>query len=248
MAIVAVATLGTAAEGASTDSAMTLTTAATLEAGNVGVLAIASDNAGASGNTNHHTSVTDSGSNTYTKIYEYTYSPGSTAADGVTVSIWVVRPASNLASGATVTMNQSANTAEKCASFYEFTSGAALQQAGTQQTSGANESHPASLTVSGLTSKEYLFFRVVGKEVNTTTVLTPSTSFTAIDGTRSRNNSAAITIRGEFRILTGTSATSSPTMNVVCDTASIFVALEEAAGGSTSVVPVLMAQYRARKQ
>ena len=232
MAIVSVGTLGTAAEGGSSDSTLALVTSATLNANNVGVLAVASDNAGASGNTSHHTSVTDGASNTYSKIYEYTYSPGSSAADGVTVSIWVVRPASDFASGGTVTINQSGNTAEKCASFWEFTSGAALQKAGTQQTEGANTNHPTSLTIGSLSSKEYLFFRVVGKEVNTTTALTPTTNYTAITGTRSRNNSAAITIRGEFRILTGTGDTSSPTMNTISDTASIYVALEEVASGT----------------
>lgn len=234
MAIVSVGTLGTGAEGASADSTLTLTTSAALEAGNVGVLGVVSDNAGATGNTNHHTSVTDSGSNTYTKIYEYTYSPGSTAADGVTVSIWVVRPGSDLASASTLTINQSANTAEKCASFWEFTSGAALQMAGTQQTEGSNQGNPTSMAISGLTSKEYLFFRVIGKEINSTTALTATASHTAIDGTRSRNNAAAVLIRGEFRILTGTGDTSAPTMNVITDTANIFVALEEVSGGATT--------------
>lgn len=235
MAITSVGTLGTAAEGASSDTTLALVTSATLEAGNVGVLAIASNNAGATGNTNIHTSVTDSGSNTYSKVYEHTYSPGGVEADGVTVSIWTVRPASDFASGGTVTMNQSANNAEKCASFWEYSAGAALQMAGTQQTEGANTNHPTSLTIGSLTSKEYLFFRVVGKEINTTTALTPTTNYTAITGTRSRNNAAAITIRGEFRILTGTGDTSAPTMNVISDTASIYVALEEVSSGTDAM-------------
>lgn len=232
MAITSVDTLGTAAEGNSSDSTLALVTSATLNANNVGVLAIASDNAGASGNTDIHSSVTDSNSNTYSKIYEYTYSPGSSAGDGVTVSIWTVRPSSDFASGGTVTMNQSANNAEKCASFWEFSAGAALQMAGTQQTAGSNTNHPGSLTIGSLSSKEYLFFRVVGKEINTTTALTPTTNYTTITGTRSRNNTNAITIRGEFRILTGTGDTSNPTMNVISDTASIYVALEEVSSGT----------------
>lgn len=227
MAFVSVATLGTVGEGGSSDATLALTTTATLEAGNLGILVIVSDNAGATGETNHHTSVTDSNSNTYTKIREYTYSAGGAAADGVTVSIWWVRPGSDLNSGSTVTMTQSANTAEKCASMWEFTMGADVQQAGTAQFTGMFTSNPGSVSISGLTSKEYLFIRAIGKEVNNTTVLTPTTGYTAIDGIRSRNNSAAVTLRGEFRILTATGDTSNPTWNVLADTSAIYVAIEE---------------------
>lgn len=234
MALASVGSLGTAGEGASGDDSLALTTSATLEAGNLGILLIVSDNAGASGNTNHHSSVTDSNSNTYTKLYEQTYSPGSTGGDGVTVSAWWVRPSSDLNSGSTVTMTQSANTAEKCATMWEFTTGAGIEVAGTVQTSGSNTNHPGSLAISGLTSGEYLYIRAVGKEVNSTNALTATTNYTTFDGTRSRNNSAAVLVRGEFRIETDTGDTSNPTMNVIADTVNIFLAVKESAAAGIS--------------
>lgn len=231
MSITAVATLGTGAEGGSSDTSFTLTTSAQLDAGNEGILVVVTDNNDATGETTHHSSVTDTDANTYSKLAEYTYSPGSVALDGVTVSIWRVRPASNLASAATVTITLANNATDKCASFYEFSSANAMEIVGTTQFTASNVTHPPSVSISGLSSKEYLFFRGVGKEINTTTALTPTTSYTAIEGTRSRNNSAAVTVRGEFIIATATGHTSAPTMNTISDTATAFIALQESAGG-----------------
>lgn len=241
MAIAEVGSLGTGAEGNSSDTSFTLTTTADLNAGNEGILVIVSDNAAeATGETNHHTSVTDSGSNTWEKLAEYTYSAASAAGDGLCTSFWRVRPGSTLSSGATVTMNQSANCAEKCASLHEFTATNPLQYVtGSKQNSSqaSPATNPESLAISGLTSKEYLFFRSVGKEINSTTALTPTTNYTAIAGTRSRNNAAAVIVRGEFRILTGTGSTSAPTLNVISDTVGIFLALEETAAGGGATCP-----------
>jgi len=240
MALANVGSLGTAASAGTGATSLVMTTGATLEAGNAGVLIAVSDNVSATGNTNDHTGVVDStGSNTYTKIYENTYSLAGSAADGVTVSIWTVKAASQLTSGGTVTMSWSATINDSCATFEEFTLTNALELAQTppQLEQSAASSHPISRTISSLSSQEYLFVRAVGKEINSTTVLTATSGFATFTGTRSRNNAAATLVRGEWDIATGTGSTSAPSMNVISDTTSIFVALKEGAGGGGSAFP-----------
>jgi len=65
------------------------------------------------------------------------------------------------------------------------------------------------------------------KEANATTVLTPSTNFIVAGINRSRNNTLAIMVRGEYRINTSTGETSNPTCAVSGDNAMYFVALFE---------------------
>jgi hypothetical protein len=84
-----------------------------------------------------------------------------------------------------------------------------------------------SAAFSGLPSQERLYYRGLGKEANSTTDITVSTSFTAATLTRSRNNASAVLLRAEFRINTSTGETSNPTLAVTGDTAAVFVALEE---------------------
>jgi hypothetical protein len=85
-----------------------------------------------------------------------------------------------------------------------------------------------------LASAARLYFRGLGKEANSATSMTPSTSFTQITGTRSRNNADAIMLRGEFRINTSTGETSNPTLAVSGDNAGIFMALVEADPDTTA--------------
>ena len=84
-----------------------------------------------------------------------------------------------------------------------------------------------SAAISGLSSKERLYFRAIAKEANTLLTITPTTNFSTVGGGRSNNSVTAVLARGEYRINTSTGETSDPTFAVSGDTAGVFVALEE---------------------
>ena len=113
----------------------------------------------------------------------------------------------------------------------EFTvaAGNALDVAGTPQDLANDGVDPGSMTISGLTSGEYLFVRSTASERDATT-WTPTTNYTTsnCDTTTGGGSAANMNICGEFRVLTGTGDTSDPTGTAV-DNASIFIAFKEAA-------------------
>ena len=233
MAIASVGTLGTGASGTSSNS-FTITTTAALEAGNTGIVAVSSDNTstGADGDGGEITSVTDSAGNTWVKLGEYGNNNGSAAA-GAVAAVWMTRAQFTLASSGTITINFVSNRTDKCACAWEFTTagGGLILVSGPVTPDAVDASNGfGSVSISGLSSLSRLYFRGLSKEANTTTDITPSTSFTAISPTRSRNNAAAVIVRGEFRINTSTGETSNPTLAVSGDTAGVFVALEERGG------------------
>lgn len=240
MAMTSVGNLGVGASSVS-GTTMSVTTAATLTAGNIGLLAVVTDNTTTTdGNTSDHTSVTDSsGAVSWTKLYEQTNGEGAAEA-GVTTSLWLrSRQGSDLASGSTITVNLGTARVDKTASSWQFTCGVTPTLIASPGPIGtlvdaANDFGSASF--SSLPSKEYLFFRACGKEANvaSTSDLTASTGFSTITAQRSRNNAAAVLVRGEWRIVTATDETSNPGFAFSGDAASIFVALEEvvASGGS----------------
>ena len=214
--------------GSGAGSTVVITTSAQLDAGNVGLLVFVTDNTQTTeGYSSNHSTVADSGGNNWTKWQEYTNGNGA-AQDGVTVSIWYLRPASNLASGATITCTVDTANYDRCASAWEFTAAADLTNSASDVANATDASNGfGSVSHSGLSSLSRLYFRGLGKEANSTTQITVSTGFTAITAARSRNNAAAVLVRGEFRINTSTGETSNPTLAVTGDTAGIFLALEE---------------------
>ena len=231
MAITSVAARGT---GVSSSSGTTVgvTPTGTIVAGRVAVLTVSTDNTQTTtGTSSNHSTVTDSAGNTWAKLGEYTNGQ-SAAAAGITVSVWMSQLTTQLTTGTPVTATLSTARVDKAASLYEFSvsGGSTLQLAAANQYGVVNAANGfGSLSFSGLTSKEYLFFRGMGKEANTTTALTVSSGFAAISNTRSRNNSSAVTVYGEFDIVTATGVTSNPTLAVSGDAASVFVVLEEVA-------------------
>jgi hypothetical protein len=231
VAIASVATWGIGASGTSGTTLGLVSTGPTIEAGNVALIAIAANNVGTTDA--DHSEVTgladDIGGNTYTKLAEYTNGEGAAAA-GITVSLWQCRVTNALTDVATITATFGSAIVDKCGSVWEFTVGGALTQAAAAVPNATDASNGfGSVQFSGLASASRLYFRALAKEVNSTTALTVSTGFTAITGTRSRNNAAAVCVRGEFIIATSTGETSNPTMAVVGDTAGVFVALTDVA-------------------
>lgn len=188
-----------------------------------------------------NTTTTDSASNdvlsvsntrggTWTKLGEYTNGNGAAAA-GVTTAIFLYVPGvGELRSGEAATITFASARVHKAASMWVFTRaanlpvslGAAPIANGVDATAGFG-----SVAFSGLSNIARLYIRGLGKEAQTTTQITPTTSFTAMTQANSAAVAAAIATRGEFRIFTGTGLTSNPTLAVTGDTAGIFLALVE---------------------
>lgn len=230
MAIASVGTLGTGAHSTSASSFTFTTATNTLAAGDYGVLTVVTDNiATADGVSNNHTTVSG-GTGTWFKLGEYTNSPGGVAADGATTSVWMFAASGTVNTGTTITITLSSNATDKTCSFWKFTvaAGKLLASTNTPLTSEVTASNDfGSSAFSGLASTARLYYRGLGKEANSTTNITVSTNFSAISAARSRNNAAAMIVRGEFRINTSTGETSNPTLAVSGDTAGVFVTLEE---------------------
>lgn len=226
MAIASVGSFGIGASGTS-GTTLVFSPTAQLDAGNLAVLVIAADNVGTTdADFSEVLSVQDSVGNWWRKVGEFTNGQTAAAA-GVTCSIWMTRATVTLTTGGTVTVTFSNAIIDKCCSGWEFTVGANVGVYGKNQNATDGSAGFGSLTVGSLASRSYLFLRGFGKEANSTTALTVTTNYTTMTATRSRNNAAAILVRGEFRIVTATTETSNPTMAVTGDTASVMVALGE---------------------
>jgi hypothetical protein len=245
MSITSVGTLGNGVVGASGSANCSLTTSAAIEAGNVALLWWSSENSStADGNTNEHTSVTDSaGAVSWTKLYEYCNANGAADA-GITTSLWY-RPkqGSTLASSSTITGTRTDSRADQTMLAWEFATTYDLIDDTSGPVGNATDGSNGfgSAAFSGLTSKERLYFRSLGKKANvaSTTDLTPSASFTMASNIRSRNNAAATTARGEFRINTSTGETSDPTFAFTGDTAAVFVGLVEDVPAASVPAPII---------
>lgn len=230
----AIADKGTLGSGVSFTSSTTClgSTTTTADVGDIIVVYTATDNTSTTTGTNTEvSSVTDTAGNTYTKFLEYTNSPGGVAADGVTVSVWMTRVTTQLVAGTNnLTATFSGSRVMKVWGGRVFTvaAGSTLTQSATAVPTAVTAANDfGSASFSGLSSKERLYLRGMGKEANTTSALTTTTNYTSLSGGRSANDPLAITAKGEFRIVTATGETSNPTLAVVGDTSSVFVALEE---------------------
>lgn len=188
------------------------------------------------------------GTGTWTKIAEYSNGNGA-AAGGAAASTWLFTPSGANALGTvfTVTFSGSINEAALRLWGYSTDVGNALRLVGSPvMASQDGASNFNSNSVSGLTSKQYLFRSTYSKEANSTAALTVSSSFTAIGTTRSRNVATAIMLAGEFRIATLTGVTSNPTHAVTGDSVSILSVYEEyTPSGSQSLALPLLTRSRA---
>lgn len=238
-AFASIGSIGTANSTVS-GSSLVITTGATLEAGNLGLCFMAKNNASTSdGNTNEVTSVTDSASNTYNKLWEYTYAEGAANAGG-TIAVFYTIATSQLTSGGTITFNQSDARTSRAARCWEFTiagTTTSITIAGTPQDQNINGTDAASATISGLDSKEYLFVRALAVERDAGSANTPTANYTnftlALASTGADDTSMRFS--GEFRILTGTGDTSDPSSFSAAnaDGASTYFALQEVAAATT---------------
>src|SRR5215468_2817798 len=127
------------------------------------VVYIACDNTGtADGDNSEISSVTDTQSNAYTKLKEFTNAQGS-AASGATAALYGSKLTAALGSTDTITITFANSVTAKAAAAECYSLGGAgnivtVAGSATLATDGAD---PGAITISGLASQEYLFVACV---------------------------------------------------------------------------------------
>lgn len=216
---------------------VTLASLATVNVGDCIWVVLSADNLGTTdADHNEHTGVTDISGNTYVKIKEFTNGNG-TAATGTTCSIYMCNVTVQLVltTGVITGTISSAVTAKAISAMTcTKTASSTLAVAGTPQTDVGDNADPASMTISGLSSQEYMFFNgFAGEQAggNTYTTDADYTAFTK-DGT-ALGGSTDIMVCGGLRVFTGTGDTYDAATGTDRDYAQIFAAITEvaAAGG-----------------
>ena len=118
------------------------------------------------GDFNELTSVSDAtGKNSYTKLCEFTNGQGAAAA-GITVSAWRAKVAVQLDVGQTITATFANTITSRAMGASQYSVGVlnTLDIAGSCQTLANDAADPGSLTITGLSAKEYMFYRVIANE------------------------------------------------------------------------------------
>lgn len=200
-----------------------------IAAGSVLIVTIGCDNVQTTdGASSTVTSVVGSFSGTFTKAIEWTNSQGA-AADGACVSVWYKYVNTLIGSGNDeIVITCNASVAAKAAGCYIFTCTGG--QVNVAASSGAvSDTDPPSMTISGLSSREYLFIRADATERGNYGYGADATytSFNA-NTTTSPGNQTDISIGSEYRIYTGTGDTTDPTTGTP-QSASVYIAFVDAA-------------------
>lgn len=219
-------------------SAASWTTANTLSgainAGEVGVLLLATDNPfAASGSgfiyTNWHHRLVDSAGNQWIKLGEIT-GPASAAANaGGTVSIWAVHAGATLATSGTFTFDFYAAVTAKALSARAYSITGKGIRLSDIIGGGSSAADAPSLARAALSNNEHLMIRADARESDST-AFTQTANYTAFTVAATSGGLATdnIGVDGEYRIVTSTSETSDPTTANV-DHASLFIAIDEIA-------------------
>lgn len=240
MAFAHVGSIGTVNHNSAANTLALVTTAA-VEVGNVAVVIYAGDNLGSgTDNTdaNEVTSVTDTRGNTWVKLKETSNNNGG-AGNGTTVSVWYTTVATQIQIGDTITFNLSGSVTAKAASGREFTKGAGTTLAVEQTASEVGDTlDPAAISLSGMTSREYLLlWGFAGEQTNAGT-FTADADYTDFTRDAAGTGSAAIVVWGGFRIATLTGDTVDAATGTDRDYAQVLGALYEvtpAAGQPTQM-------------
>jgi hypothetical protein len=199
-----------------------------LTAGEIIVLCLATDNIETGdGNTNNHQSISNTSGATWEKIYEFTNGQGAAAA-GATVSAWrTVAPGSSISTNV-INFSGSITAKAYIAARFAIGSGNLVGMPATPATRADDGVDPGSMTLSGLTSAEYLWMRVISGETSSTSQITATTGWSVwnFNQTSGGGSASNIAVRAEYRIATSSSETSDPTWTSA-DHASILFALSE---------------------
>jgi hypothetical protein len=229
------ATLGTGTNKA-TQTTVSATTDIAVGINQVVVVCVASDNEDtADGQTSLHSGVTIDG-NAATKGGEFTNAQGAANA-GATASGWYWRntTGSSIASASTVVATHSVGKDAKAitALLFDIDSLLTLATDGIQ-TAADDAADPSSITATGAVNDLHLWVRIIAIESDTAGSITPTAGWTAFQGTGTTGGAETsnISVRGEWKISTGTSSgASNPTVSAK-DSASVLIGI-----ALTAVVP-----------
>ncbi len=224
---------GTATEKTS-DTSISVSPTATLATGTIQLVVCNTDDDGnGSGDTNAH-SLSDSSGNTWTKIKEESGSVAGAGTD-VTVSLWMTKITSSISTGGSITCTTANAVTAKAIGIYEFTvaSGKTFSVVGTTANTFTAATTDA-LTLSGLTSAEYLWVGSWGIEGPSGDSYTEDTDYILrlSPGTSGGSAVSNVTALVSTRVFTGTSDTFDGTLGTARDGAKILAAIQEVDEGA----------------
>jgi hypothetical protein len=186
-------------------------------------------------------SVSDSKGNTYARAKTFTNGQGAVRA-GVTVGIYYSKLTSELVTGDTVTVTFSEAVTAKVMSVarVQIDTGKDVAIAGTD-VQADDEADPSEISISGLTSRDYLFVYAIARESNIP--VSNDLDYSAFNSNQTSVGAANtnIALAGAARILTGTGDSVDLTAGTTDDFAQAYVAfsLEVPAGPSEPTSPLI---------
>ncbi len=227
------ASRGTA--GNNTDATtMAMSPSAAIPVDAIAVVVLSTDNqATTDGNSNEHSSVADTDSHTWTKLYEWTETSGS-ADDGVTTSLWATKVTSEIGTGDTVTVTLATSAQASAMGIAEFAVAAGKTfSAVDQEGHGLPEDDAVTVTISGLSSGARLWLAAVGLEARPNRYGTEDADYTQIaeDEGGTGGDLTRISFSYSFRIATLTGDTYAQTLTAPRDHVEILIALDEVDDG-----------------
>jgi hypothetical protein len=229
------ATLGSGTNKA-TQTTVSATTDIAVGINQVVVVCVASDNEDtADGQTTLHSSVTIDG-NAATKGGEYTNAQGSANA-GATTSVWYWRntTGSAIAAASAIVATHNVGKDAKAVTALLFDADPDLSLSVDGLTTVADDAaDPSSITATGSLNDLHLWIRSIALESDAAGAITPTAGWTAFQGTGTTGGveTSNISVRGEYKISTGTSSgASDPTVSAK-DSASVLIGI-----ALTAVVP-----------
>jgi hypothetical protein len=212
-----------------TSLAVTVATA-NIPAGALVVVRGVTDNVQASsGATTNHT-VTDSQSNTYTRLTEGTYSAGG-AADGVTASLFYSVLTTGLAAGTDTLTLGSADVPARAVAVEEFSFTGTLNY-NADANGWVGTSASPTVTLTGLAEGQYLLFAELGFENTVDTTYTQASGFTNYGnvkfGTSGGGDASNVASGGGYRLAKNvTGGSFNPTLGASSDGVALIAAIYE---------------------
>lgn len=199
-------------------------------------VACVSDPVSGNGETTDHT-VTDSQDNTYTRLYEYQQS------NDVIVSLHISKLTTGLSTGDTITLTVGGGVDPKAFVAVKHTATGAP----TKQTTGYDSNYdtgPAEVTLSGQTSREYLFLMATAAEWTTALFDGNDADYTNVgnDGTTGGAGGTNAAIQLDFRIATLTGDTCSTPLSTTGRWQAILAMIHESGGTSGLLSQMMMAE------
>lgn len=221
--------LAATGQNKTTQTTVSATTNFAISAGQLIVILVATDNVDTTDlESSRHSTCTVNGEGA-TKAIEFTNGQGSADA-GATISVWYLVAGSNMAAASAVVGTLSEGKDAKAITLYAFDWNTAYSISVDGTATLANDAaDPGSLTGTGTLNVPHLWIRGIALEESNTTVgvMTPTSGWTNIPGIGTTGGAAAtnMSVRGEFKIATGTGSGASNPTAVAADCASVVVGL-----------------------